>query len=236
MNSQKGAVLVEAAIYFPIVLCVVVAMLYLGLFHMQESALGHIAESAVLEAAREEAYPGYSVFGMNSGNDTDFGWSGNAPSKSEVESYYRSQHGSLGDLYREVGQIFSSIFGDRGRTHFNYSAKYAAATAGITMLSAGTIQDPEVTMENGFFSSTVRVSIKHTFQVPGVLRYLGIAEERYTLETVAIKRVINPGEFVRNVDLADDLVHFVLKKFGVEDQVNDLIAKTQKIINTILNP
>lgn len=109
MNSQKGAVLVEAAIYFPLVLCVVVAMLYLGLFHMQESALGHIAESAVLEAAREEAYPGYSVFGMNSGNDTDFGWSGNAPSKSEVESYYRSQHGSLGDLYREVGQIFSSI-------------------------------------------------------------------------------------------------------------------------------
>lgn len=235
-KSQKGAVLVEAAIYFPLVLCAAVAMLYLGLFHMQESALGYIAEQAVLEAAREEAYPGYQTFNMNEGNNLDFAWGANAPSKSEVENYYKEQHRSLGDLYREAGEIFQNLFGSRGRTHFNYAEKYAVATAGITMISAGTIQDPVVNMENGFFSSTVRVSIEHQFQVPGVIRYLGITKQSYTLETVAIKRVINPAEFVRNVDLADDLVHYVLKKFGVEEHVNDLISKTQNIINKILNP
>lgn len=236
MKSQRGTVLVESAIYFPLVLCTVIAMLYLGLFHMQESALGYIAEQAVLEAAREEAYPGYHTFQMNSGNALDFTWSGGSPSKSQVESYYKTQHESLGDLYREAVGAFQSLLGGRNRTHFDYSAKYAAATAGITMISAGMIQNPEVTIHNGFFSSTVKVSIRHTFQVPGVIRYLGITQESYTLETVALKRVINPGEFVRNVDLADDLVHLVLRKFGVESQVNDLIAKAQTVINKILNP
>lgn len=239
MNTQRGVALVEAIIYFPMVLCTVIAMLYLGLFNMQESALGYIAQQAVMEAAREEAYPGYYVFNMNNGKNLDFEWGGDAPSKSEVENYYKTQHETIGDLYREAGYLMERIaelLGGGGRTHFDYTAKYAAATAGITMISAGTIEAPEITMENGFFSSTVRVSIKHKFQVPGVIRYLGITQESYTLETVAIKRVVNPGEFVRNVDLADDMIHEVLKAFGVEDQVNDMLAKINKVLTAILDP
>ena len=36
-NSQRGAIMVEAAIYFPITIAVVMAVIYFGLFKMQES-------------------------------------------------------------------------------------------------------------------------------------------------------------------------------------------------------
>lgn len=243
MKSQKGSVLVEYAIYFPMILCTVVAMLYIGLFHMQESALGHIAEQAAVEAAREAAYPSYKVFHMNSGNDPDFEWGGNAPSKSDVESYYAAQHETIGDLYREVGQIaqfFKSLFGGAASAGFSEAEeKYAAVTAGIKMISAGTIGNPvinSVKMESDFLSCSIKVTIEHQFQAPGVFRYLGIAEENYTLKTVAVKRALNPAQFARNVDLADDMVHFVLRKFGVEDTLDDLLDKTRNVIDAILNP
>ena len=36
-NTQRGAIMVEAAIYFPITIAVVMAVIYFGLFKMQES-------------------------------------------------------------------------------------------------------------------------------------------------------------------------------------------------------
>ena len=35
-DPEKGAVMVEAAIYVPLVLCTVMALIYLALFNMQE--------------------------------------------------------------------------------------------------------------------------------------------------------------------------------------------------------
>ena len=58
-NTQRGAIMVEAAIYFPITIAVVMAVIYFGLFKMQESYFFFQVERAALELARETAYPGY---------------------------------------------------------------------------------------------------------------------------------------------------------------------------------
>ena len=71
-DTERGAVLVEASIYFPLVICTVIAMIYLGLFQMQEAALSYVAERVALEASRGEAYLGYHVLGMNQGRNVDF--------------------------------------------------------------------------------------------------------------------------------------------------------------------
>lgn len=58
-NTQRGAIMVEAAIYFPITIAVVMAVIYFGLFKMQESYFFFQVERAAMELARETAYPGY---------------------------------------------------------------------------------------------------------------------------------------------------------------------------------
>ncbi len=234
-QTQRGAVMVEAAIYFPIVIGVAVTMIYMGLFQMQESALGYVAERIVTEAAREEAYPGYSVFGMNEGRAVDFAWSGNTPARSDVETHYRERHRTPGRLYREFGQI-ASRFGLSGGRESYYETKYAAATAGITMISAGTIKTPEVAFDMGFFSSKVTVKIRHTFEVPGIIRYLGIEDEQFTLTTTATKNIVNPSEFVRNTDLAWDATNYLMEKLGLEKKFQSFVSKTGDIIEKILNP
>ena len=63
-TSEKGAIMVEAAIYVPLVLCTVMALIYLALFNMQEYMMMYEAQRVASVVAREEAYIGYDRFGM----------------------------------------------------------------------------------------------------------------------------------------------------------------------------
>ena len=61
-NSENGAIMVEAAIYFPITIGIVMVVLYFGLFKLQESYFFFQVERAATELAREVSYPGYDSF------------------------------------------------------------------------------------------------------------------------------------------------------------------------------
>lgn len=232
-QSERGAVLVEASIYFPLVICTVIAMIYLGLFHMQEAALSYVAERAAIEASRGEAYLGYRVLGMNAGRNVDFAWEAGVPPKETVTSYYEAYHARLGDLYREVGMV-ASMFAGSGSREAVYEAKYAGAVTEVTLLALGHITPPEVTIERGFFSSTVTVTITHTLPMPKVVRYLGVGGSEFAIETRAVKQIVNPGEFVRNVDLAADLLDGLMEKLGVSENYHEFLTKTKNIMEKIL--
>ena len=231
-RTSRGAVMVEASIYFPIVIGVVMLMLYVGLFQMEESALGYVAERVAVEVSREEAYPGYTEFQMNEGRAVDFAWDGKMPSVGEVHSYYKAHHADLGKLYREFGAI-ASLFGGGGSTD-GYRAKYADTANAFKIISLGTVHEPEVMIKRGLFSSSVTVTITHEFPVPGILRYLGISETQYDLTTTATKNIVNAGEFVRNVDLAVDAAEYLLEKLGLSGNVKQLITKAKDVMNKIL--
>lgn len=231
-KQNRGAVMVEASIYFPLVVCTVVAMLYLGLFQMEESALGYVAERIALEVSREEAYPGYMEFNMNEGRAVDFSWGGTMPPRDTVTSYYKAHHENIGSLYREFSGL-ASIFGGSGAAESAYRTKYANTADTVKMIALGTVSQPEIQIKKGFFSSTVTVSLTHQFPVPGVIRYLGIDETQYKLKTTAIKSIVNSGEFVRNVDLAVDSTEYLLKKLGLGDDVKKLVEKAKKVIELL---
>ena len=55
-KNEKGAIMVEASIYMPLVLCTVMALLYLALFNMQEYMLMYQAQRVAAVVSREEAY------------------------------------------------------------------------------------------------------------------------------------------------------------------------------------
>ena len=231
-QQNRGAVMVEASIYFPLVICTVIAMLYLGLFQMEENALGYVAERIALEVSREEAYPGYAEFDMNDGRAVDFSWAGSMPPKDTVTAYYQARHKDLGSLYREFSGL-ASIFGGSGAAESAYRTKYVDTADAVKIIALGTVSEPNIQIKKGFLSSTVTVSITHQFPVPGVIRYLGIDETQYAIKTTATKSIVNSGEFVRNVDLAVDSVEYLLEKLGLGDNVKKIVEKAKKVIELL---
>ena len=72
VKSENGVVMVEAAIYFPIVICVVVTMLYYGLFILQEAAMNYEVHRMTAYASKDASNPGYGVFPIASGYEVEF--------------------------------------------------------------------------------------------------------------------------------------------------------------------
>ena len=61
-NTQRGAIMVEAAIYFPITIAVVMAVIYFGLFKMQESYFFFQVERAAMELRGMTSFPRISLW------------------------------------------------------------------------------------------------------------------------------------------------------------------------------
>ena len=63
MKREKGAVMVEAVIIFPIVLFTVFFLIYLGLFKLQEMATLYQVQRVAHQGALAVASPGYEKLG-----------------------------------------------------------------------------------------------------------------------------------------------------------------------------
>ena len=61
-KDNRGVIMVEASIYFPIAIFTVFAMIYYGMMKYQESILAFEVQKMATIGAREAAYPGYEVF------------------------------------------------------------------------------------------------------------------------------------------------------------------------------
>lgn len=228
---EKGSIMVEAAIYVPLVFCVVMAMLYLALFNMQEYLMIYEAQRVAAVAAREEAYLGYEAFGMGADNEIDFS-QGNIPSQDKVTSYYKAHFSNLKRLYREVGSVLSAI-GGSGVNTGSYQSRFADAVSSSALITLGTISSPQIKVNTSFLGSEIIVEFTHSIQMPGVLAYLGYDGNR-TLRSVAYSYSVNPTEFVRNVDLAADAVAYIFEKLGMSQNYQAFLSKTDQVLGKIL--
>ena len=55
-----------------------------------------------------------------------------------------------------------------------------------------------------------------------------------TLKSSVVQNASNPAELVRNIDLAADLIDFLLERFGVKDRVDSFLKKVEDIKDKIL--
>ena len=62
----------------------------------------------------------------------------------------------------------------------------------------------------------------------------GVGGSEFAIETRAVKQIVNPGEFVRNVDLAADLLDGLMEKLGVSENYHEFLTKTKNIMEKIL--
>ncbi len=224
--------MVEATIYLPLTICTVLAMLYYGLFLMQQNALFYEVDRIAGVVAREEAYPGYEVFGMDEGGGLDFAWGAATPSSAVVTEHFQSRHETLGDLYR-VFQGIADLFGGTGSRESAYVSRFTPVVQAAGIISTGAIGAPEIAIDRGVLSSHVTVTVTQELPLPGILRYFGI-DDGLRLRSARTKVIANPGEFVRNVDLAVDATEFFLKKLGLDESVGGFIAKARDVMEKIL--
>ena len=234
IKKENGAVMVEATIYMPLVLCTVMALLYLALFNMQEYMMMYQVQRVVAVAAREEAYLGYDVFDMGADNEIDFDWGDGIPSSKDIQNYYEAYSKDATAIYREMKTILD-ITGITEENGENYSIKFADAARQSTLIALGTISTPEVEIDTGFWGTEVEVTITHSIPVPGVLAYLGFDNYSPAIRTVAYSYSVNPSEFVRNVDLATDLVDYIKEKLGLSESYDAFLEKTNEVLSYIIS-
>lgn len=233
IRNEKGAIMVEATIYIPLVICTVMALIYLALFNMQEYMMMYEAQRVAAVAAREAAYSGYENFGMGSDNEIDFSWgSANYPSENEITEYYKAHHSEIKELYREISGILSSFTGFSNLTQ-DYERRFADAARNATLIAMTQVSSPEVDIKKGLLGTHVTVTFTHSLPTPGVMQYLGLADN-FEIRSTAYTYSGNPAGFVRNVDLSVDLVSYILEKFGMADQMNTFLDKTKIVLEKIL--
>lgn len=224
IKNEKGVAMVEATIYMPIVLCVVMSLIYLALFNMQEYMMLYEAQRVAAVAAREDAYIGYDAFEMGDNNEIEFGGSADVTSEAKVEAYMKAHNRSLGALYRGAKKLKSIFTGG----YASQRAEDVADTVRVSSLVTITdMCDPEIEVKTGFLGTNVTVTIKHKMPMPGVMAYLGY-DGSTTLKASAYTFSINPSEIVRNVDLAPDLTKVLFERLGLN--YDSFVSKTDQVL------
>lgn len=222
-NAESGAAVVEAAIYFPIVICVVIGMLYLGLFYLQEAAMNCQLQLFTTYASKNTANPGYKVFSFSSGSDFEISFEGEEPSPDQVDQYYMAYHNDIGALYRGVAGLFSD-------EDYNYDSVLNQAVRNGLLFRFDV--SPSVEINESLFGTSITASVDYSIPTPGVLRYLGMNQE-LVIRSASYCHAVNPAGFVRNTDLAVDIVEFAADKLGISDTITNFINKAKEKINEI---
>ena len=101
------------------------------------------------------------------------------------------------------------------------------------MIALGTVSAPEVEIDTGFWGTYIEVTITHSLPIPGVMEYLGY-DGSTTIRTAAYSYSVNPSEFVRNVDVASDLMSYIMEKCGLSKSYEEFLNKTDEVLSLIL--
>ena len=221
-NSESGSIMVEAAIIFPMALLAVMAMLYLGLFKLQETAMLYQVQRVASEGSLLASSPGYASMAGNGtmldGKNIDWYY---FPEGNEIAEYYKAYHSDFAVLYRE---IFGCTWID-SREVENFGEKVLNT---VSVLAAGRLFQTKVEINRDFWGASVVAEVKYEVRTPGVLRFFDFPDT-ISIKQGAYRRAANPAGFMRNTDLAADALVFISKKLGLDEQLGKITESLGKI-------
>lgn len=212
-NGESGAIIVEVAIYFPIVLAIVFSIIYYGMWMVQKSVIDFDAAKVADSAAKALSYEGWEYLYDNDMLDTDtsvdFHWRDGQgqPDASDVQEYYKAKK--------------SLYLGHNINTQSYITALQELVNH--TKVFPAQITECNVEVKNKLVTKTVCVTVKFGFQTPGIMRYLGVKEKTIGMKSIGYEYTVNPTDFIRTADLAFDLGEFILDKMGFD--VQSFLAK-----------
>lgn len=218
MKKEKGAVMVEAAIVFPIVLMTVFTLIYLGLFKLQEMAMLYQVQRAAHQGAHVLANPGYQKLGDYTAKQIDF-----SSNPADVNAYYKAAHSELLVLYREIA-------GYGAWTGVNELQGFMNTVADSTLiLAGGSYADNTVSIDRGLFSTQIMAEVTFSFPTPGVMRYFGYPDSLAFKQSAAAV-ALDPATFVRMVDLTGDAIAIVGEELGIAGYLENVMNGIKKYV------
>lgn len=213
-KEEKGSgTIIEYTIVFPIVMIIIGLLIFLGFVQFEKAVIVSAAQRGSIMSARMLADPHYAEV------------TGTTDPKKD---------------YKDIGSIdmksFSSDTSSPYRYIFDGSKDFDDGQLRIEAIIAANsvFFKPETTVDvkkkNQFISKRIEVTITKRYKLFKFTDLLGMPDVgtiEYSIETESD----NPVEFIRNVDLADDLVRDFtgedIKKHvdNIFSKVNDLIKK-----------
>lgn len=223
-NKEKGAIMLEATIIFPIVLMTVMALLYMGLMKLQETAMLYQVQRVASQGSMMVASPGYAEL-CDNGNSLDARKIDFASFPSNIDEYYKAYHENPIRLYREI--FGCTWIGESELT--SYGNKVLDT---VSILALGNFVNKEIRLERNFWGTTVVAEIGYEIRTPAVLRYFDLPE---TLgwKQAAYSKAIDPAGFIRNTDLAADAIVLGCEKLGLKDGLDKIITFMNEVTNIL---
>ena len=228
-NNESGSIMVEAAIIFPMVLLAVMAMLYLGLFKLQETAMLYQVQRVASEGSLMVSSPGYASLtgngSMLDGKNID--WS-EFPEGEAIVGYYKAYHKDASTLYRELSglsELSEKMPWIKAQEVESFGEKVLNT---VSVLAAGRLFQSNVSIKSDFWGASVVAEVKYEVRTPGVLRFFNLPDT-ITIKQGAYRRAANPAGFMRNTDLAADALIFISEKLGLDKQLGKIIESLGKM-------
>jgi len=218
MRKEKGSVVVETTLIFPIVLLTVMAMLYFGLFKLQEAAMLQQVQRTAHQGSMLIAYPGYETLGDYATKQVDFG----SVNIEDIGAYYRAYHQNFKSLYREIAG-YSGWTSKSEIESFSHKLVDSALIFPVSRLL-----EEKVEIKRSIMGTSLVATLCIKIPTPGVLRYFGI-EDEIVLKQSAYAMAIQPSGFMRNVDLAADAVVAASEKLGLKDDLDKIVETLGKV-------
>ena len=226
-NDEKGAIMVETTMIFPIVMLTVVALLYLGLFKMEETAMLYQVQRVAQQGSLMAASPGYASLAQNGAllDAREIDWE--VLPAADIDDYYRAYYEN-GDLFNRLMVLYREIFGCSWISDANVESYGGKVLDTVSVLAVGDFVQREVKLERDWLGTKVYVRVYYGVETPAVLRYFDLPE-RLEWEQAAYSRAVNPAGFVRNTDLAADAMVALSEKLGLNGELEKIQEAFSKL-------
>ncbi len=201
-RNEKGAVIVEASIVFPVMFLVIFFLIYAGNIFLQKSHVEAIANRYAMEGAAYCADPMLSKAGSISSAS---GW--------EVYPYRAFNGAGTGDMEGTIeGKIESAV-----------SKMGAGLFAGMKPYSCNANAD----YHNGIIYATFTVDVSYKIKMP--IRLLGDKDPvQLDLSTHTSVPVSDTPELIRNIEMIKDYAESSEAVQNMMDKINQAVSKAKE--------
>lgn len=214
LRDDRGALIVEATIVFPVCLIVILMLLYLGNVYYQKSRIEAIVVEAALDGAAYCADPLLRAIESSEGHQV--------PALGTVDyEPYRYLGGLLGGM-NPIAESVSTLI----------TSRIGGMNTGLFsgMKPTGYQNNLQVEYKSSFIASSISVDLEYKIELP--IRLLGDRENlSMKFQTHTEVSVGDTPEFIRNVNMVDD----ILEVTGVKEKMTEMIEKFRDSVKELFH-
>lgn len=206
IRDDRGMVIVEATIVFPVCFIIILMLLYLGNVYYQKSRIEAIVVEAALDGAAYCADPVLKTIESSENHAV--------PKLGSVSyepyRYLGGMFGGMDKIENSVAELIRSRIGGMSTGLFSGMKPTGYNTGGL-----------KVEYKSCFVASSICVDLEYQIELP--IRLLGDKDNlSMKFQTHTEVPVEDPTEFIRNVNMVEDILEVTGIKAKITDKIKEL--------------